>query len=939
MVHRLTPPPRHHQREHKITRRKRKRLIEIRGREDTDHTTPTRERENKPNAEFDSSLGYPGEGHRSKNRLKIATLNVAGLNDTQNDKFRRLIKWVRGLDLDVLCVQEHNAGSSKMKEWQRIAHANGYCIRLGTKGDKRTRGGAALIAKMSTLALTEKDSGKHRDLDGGYVKLACAWQQHKIDFVSLYVPSQEQDRKSYLTKLKRSGAISKNSIVLGDFNCVENTLLDVRYPEGSNSKYANQHSGLLMHVMAKAGLGDVFRKVHGNTARAYTRNGSSVRTRLDRIYAKEYSSGRVWHTHWLDATYAKWIKTDHVPVVAEMSLLGKSKSNPNSARINKELYEDPMIRDKIKEIVEETKKRHSKAGQDQAIHIWEEIKSEAHAMLMKETKERKKLANRPVNAAIATLEDVLSYKQRSTSVPSKERDEDIKAIKDAINQEMGKLPPSGPKTSLKRYEKEEECTKGFYQYFRAKHANMNIEEINVVNDWDSPESEDSTDEQETIKSQIFKYYEWLYKEKSTSSEHEEALLENMRGNPIPQDIAKRADAKIKLEEVITAIRRTANNKSPGPDGLPGEFYRAFETMLAQPLKEAIIEAQRTNRLPPSMLEGDITLIYKKKDPKDIRNYRPITLLNVDYKILTKILADKLKIVCEATISAPQKGFVPGRQITDLTRQMYLLQDYVEAQNQEALLVMLDMEKAFDRCSWEFLKKSMRTMGIGENMMKWIEMIYSEDTPPCRNLKINGFKGESFKLGSGVAQGCPLSPLLFLFIGEPLTRAIEADEELEGITIGDYEHRVSQFADDTAAYLKDISQSKRLLEIVGDWEDATAMRANRAKTAVIPIGKTVRDFQRDKLELTRLLNEIGLPGPSEEEWEIYLGAPIASNKKVYKTFLEKKYMSMKKKLSRWKGLNGLTAHGRTIVANFLIFSQRSNTPVSYTHLTLPTTPYV
>ena len=264
--------------------------------------------------------------------------------------------------------------------------------------------------------------------------------------------------------------------------------------------------------------------------------------------------------------------------------------------------------------------------------------------------------------------------------------------------------------------------------------------------------------------------------------------------------------------------------------------------------------------------------------------------------------------------------MPGRQITDLIRQMHLIQDYVDETDSTGVILLLDMEKAFDRCSWDFLKKSMRTMGIEENMMKWIEMIYNEDTPPSRSLKINGFKGESFKLGSGVAQGCPLSPLLFLFIGEPLTRAIEADEELEGITIGDYEHRVSQFADDTAAYLKDISQSKRLMEIVGVWEDATAMRANRAKTAIIPIGKTVRDFNRDKQELTRLLNEIGLPGPSEEEWEIYLGAPIASDKKVYKTFLEKKYLSMKKKLSQWKGLNGLTAHGRTIVANFLIFSQ-------------------
>ena len=62
-----------------------------------------------------------------------------------------------------------------------------------------------------------------------------------------------------------------------------------------------------------------------------------------------------------------------------------------------------------------------------------------------------------------------------------------------------------------------------------------------------------------------------------------------------------------------------------------------------------------------------------------------------------------------------------------------------------------------------------------------------------------------------------------------------------------------------------------------------MRANRAKTAIIPIGKSVRDFQRDKQELTRQLNELGLPGPSEEEWEIYLGAPIASDKKAYNCF--------------------------------------------------------
>ena len=92
----------------------------------------------------------------------------------------------------------------------------------------------------------------------------------------------------------------------------------------------------------------------------------------------------------------------------------------------------------------------------------------------------------------------------------------------------------------------------------------------------------------------------------------------------------------------------------------------------------------------------------------MRNYRSITLLNSVYKILTTILAERLKKVCEAAISGPQKGFVPRTQITDLPHQLYLMQEYVDTCDKEALLVLLDMEKAFDGCSWEFLKKAMAT---------------------------------------------------------------------------------------------------------------------------------------------------------------------------------------------------------------------------------------
>ena len=150
------------------------------------------------------------------------------------------MKWIRETELDILCIQEHNAGADKLKEWKRIAHANGLCIRLGTRRETTARGGAALIAKMSTFNLGEKDSGRQRELEGGIATLRCDWRNQKFQFVSLYVPSQEQDRKLYLTRLKRSGVITKNSIVLGDFNCVENTMLDVKYSQDrENNNYTN----------------------------------------------------------------------------------------------------------------------------------------------------------------------------------------------------------------------------------------------------------------------------------------------------------------------------------------------------------------------------------------------------------------------------------------------------------------------------------------------------------------------------------------------------------------------------------------------------------------------------------------------------------------------------------------------------------------------------
>ena len=109
------------------------------------------------------------------------------------------------------------------------------------------------------------------------------------------------------------------------------------------------------------------------------------------------------------------------------------------------------------------------------------------------------------------------------------------------------------------------------------------------------------------------------------------------------------------------------------------------------------------------------------------------------------------------------------------------------------------------------------------------MLYNKNHRPARRIKQNGELGETFYIGSGVAQGCPLSPLLFLLIGEALTRTIMTDKQMIGITVGNTEHRLTQFADDTLIMLRKYETLKRMWEILKIYEETTGMKANRTKS--------------------------------------------------------------------------------------------------------------
>ena len=258
-------------------------------------------------------------------------------------------------------------------------------------------------------------------------------------------------------------------------------------------------------------------------------------------------------------------------------------------------------------------------------------------------------------------------------------------------------------------------------------------------------------------------------------------------------------------------------KSAGPDALPNKFYKAFSSTLAPILANLFQEAHEQGTLPPGVGDGYISLLYKKKERDDPRNYRPITLLNSDYKILMRVLARRMNEAVVQFVSDSQTGFVPDTFLPENTMLLQLLMDWVEEENEEAYLVFLDMEKAFDRCSWTFLIEGLEAIGFDQSFIDVVKLAYSNTSPPKRKIVANGYLGPEFTLHSGVAQGCPLSPLLFLIITEPLSRLIHQSNRhirhnprlntinrIRGILVDGVRHRIAQFADDST-----------LIQTVGD----------------------------------------------------------------------------------------------------------------------------
>ena len=294
------------------------------------------------------------------------------------------------------------------------------------------------------------------------------------------------------------------------------------------------------------------------------------------------------------------------------------------------------------------------------------------------------------------------------------------------------------------------------------------------------------------------------------------------------------ETELTCDELFDAVMTLRGGRTPGSDGLSLEFYKKFFKLLSPFMLSMYEQSFKDGKLPLSARRGLLSLIPKRgKDPKYIKNKRPLAILNYDYKILAKAMDNRLKLVIDDLVGPEQCGFLKGRRIADNLRQTLDIIEYCKKTGKAGILLSVDMEKCFDKLSHQAITGSLEYFGFGKTFQQWVALFFSDFEICTQNL---GFTSQYFKKEQGVNQGCPISPSLFLLSGAILANKLKNNSYIRGIKVGDSEYLLTQFADDMNLFLE---FDKYVLDAVTHTFDLiqtnTGLKVSYDKTTIYRIG--------------------------------------------------------------------------------------------------------
>ena len=417
-----------------------------------------------------------------------------------------------------------------------------------------------------------------------------------------------------------------------------------------------------------------------------------------------------------------------------------------------------------------------------------------------------------------------------------------------------------------------------------------------------------------IRDNVVCFYENLYQE----TEAWRPTVDGLDFHSIGADEASLLERKFDREEVFQVLKDLQGDKAPGPDGFSMAFFHRCWEVVGDDVMGFFEEFHTHCKFEKSLNATFIALIPKKRDALNIRDYRPISLVGSMYKLLSKVLANRIKQVLESLISNSQNTFVGGRQTLNSVLIANECLDSRLKSSIPGILCKLDIEKAYDHVNWDCLLHLLAKMGFGQRWCHWIKTCISTVQ---FSILVNGSPAGFFGNSRGLRQGDPLSPLLFLLVMEVLSKLFQKTEEaglIRGFLVGALrgsEVCISHllFADDTIVFCDAVpEQVMHIRKVLSCFEAVTGLWVNLSKSEMVPVGMVAgMPLLAEILSCsigTLPMTYLGMP----------LGAPYKSIS-IWSTILEK----IERRLASWQTLY-LSKGGRLT----LLKSTLSSLPTYY-----------
>lgn len=330
------------------------------------------------------------------------------------------------------------------------------------------------------------------------------------------------------------------------------------------------------------------------------------------------------------------------------------------------------------------------------------------------------------------------------------------------------------------------------------------------------------------------FFTAIYTEDPADLNPVEPLPVTQEDIPTISDLSRlRINKPFTQQDFSEALKGLNKNKSPGSDGITPEFYTAFWEQLKDDFMDSILLSMEKGVLTEQQRTGIITLLPKKDlDRRQLSNWRPITLLNTDLKIISKALALRIQSVIKEVVSEDQMGFIHGRSIRSNLLNIQGAVDYTDATQSEGILLAVDYSKAFNKIRWELIFKSLQTFGFGDLIIKMVRLIFKNIKSCVTNA---GFSSASWFPSRGIRQGCCCSPSLVVLTVELMAIAVRKSQAIKALNVGGISLKISQYADDSTFLVKDISSLHHLIDFLAKFSRISGLRINPQKSYLLFLG--------------------------------------------------------------------------------------------------------